>query len=57
MIKVDVKMPKNCQNCPFTYLDTGDDAYWGRNTTNCVFDHSEIVYSDERPEMCPLREV
>lgn len=50
-------MPKNCQNCPFTYEAYGDDYYFSKHTKNCVFDHSEIEYSEERPEMCPLREV
>ena len=59
MIQIDIPMPKSCTECPFTYLDTGDDAYFGSTETRCVLDNSCVVdcLSTERMDDCPLREV
>lgn len=52
------KMPKSCKECPLTYLDTGDDAYFGANERRCVIDDSCIDgMVSERAYDCPLVEV
>lgn len=48
------KMPKTCRECKITYLDTGDDAYFGANVYRCVIDNSEI-YTEGRQYDCPLK--
>jgi hypothetical protein len=51
------KMPKSCKECPLTYRDTGDDAYFGANERRCVIDDSCIDgMTSERPYDCPLVE-
>lgn len=51
------KMPKSCKECPLTYLDTGDDAYFGANERRCVIDDSCIDgMVSERAYDCPLVE-
>ena len=51
------KMPKSCKECPLTYLDTGDDAYFGTNERRCVIDDSCIDgMTSERAYDCPLVE-
>ena len=58
MIGINIKMPKNCKECPFTYEAYGDDYYFSAHTRNCVFDHDKIYESDtERYFDCPLVEV
>lgn len=57
MIRIDMKMPKSCKECPLTYLDCGDDAYFGRNERRCVVDDSCIDGTNERAYDCPLKEV
>lgn len=37
-----INKPKSCRECPLTYLDTGDDYYFGRNERRCVLDNSII---------------
>ena len=54
MIQIDMDMPKSCKECPLTYTDTGDDAYFGTNTERCVFDRSEISHENSRYDDCPL---
>lgn len=51
------KIPNNCKECPLTYLDTGDDAYFGANERRCVIDDSCIDgMVSERAYDCPLVE-
>lgn len=51
------KMPNSCKECPLTYLDTGDDAYFGANERRCVIDDSCIDgMVSERAYDCPLVE-
>lgn len=51
------KMPNSCKECPLTYLDTGDDAYFGSNERRCVIDDSCIdAMVSERAYDCPLVE-
>lgn len=51
------KMPKSCKECPLTYRDTGDDAYFGANERRCVIDDSCIDgMVSERAYDCPLIE-
>lgn len=49
-----LEMPKSCRDCKLTYLDTGDDAYFGVNVQRCIFDDAEAD-TDERYYDCPLR--
>lgn len=50
-------MPKSCKECPLTYLDTGDDAYFGVNEKRCIIDDSCVDgMVSERPCDCPLIE-
>ena len=56
VIITDIDMPKSCMDCPLTYLDCGDDAYFGRNEHRCVFDGSCIEGDrSERQYDCPLK--
>ena len=58
VIITGMDMPENCANCPLTYLDTGDDAYWGLNEYRCVKDNDLIdIHDKERLEDCPLKSV
>ena len=58
VIITDMEMPKSCMACKLTYIDTGDDAYFGRNEHRCVFDGSCIEGErTERQYDCPLKEV
>lgn len=51
------KMPNSCKECPLTYLDTGDDAYFGANERRCVIDDSCVDgMGSERAYDCPLVE-
>ena len=51
------KMPKSCKECPLTYLDTGDDAYFGACERRCVIDDSCVDgMGSERAYDCPLIE-
>lgn len=51
------KMPNSCKECPLTYRDTGDDAYFGANERRCVIDDSCIDgMTSERAYDCPLIE-
>lgn len=51
------KIPNSCKECPLTYLDTGDDAYFGANERRCVIDDSCIDgMVSERAYDCPLVE-
>jgi hypothetical protein len=51
------KMPNSCKECPLTYLDTSDDAYFGANEKRCVIDDSCIDgMVSERAYDCPLIE-
>lgn len=47
-------MPKSCHACPLTYIDYGDDAYYGANTTRCVIDKDTIPHHGKWDE-CPLK--
>ena len=49
-----VDMPKTCKDCKLTYLDTGDDAYYGSPTQRCIFDGAEADVN-ERYYDCPLK--
>lgn len=49
-----IDMPKSCRDCKLTYLDTGDDAYFGVNVQRCIFDDAEAD-TDERYYDCPLK--
>ena len=52
------KMPNSCKECPLTYRDTGDDAYFGANERRCVIDDSCVDgMTSERAYDCPLIEV
>ena len=52
------KMPNSCKECPLTYLDTGNDAYFGANERRCVIDDSCVDgMGSERAYDCPLVEV
>ena len=58
VIITGMDMPENCANCPLTYLDTGDDAYWGLNEYRCVKDNGLIdIHDKERLDDCPLKSV
>lgn len=48
------EMPKSCYSCPLTYIDYGDDAYYGANTTRCVIDKDTIPRHGKWDE-CPLK--
>lgn len=51
------KIPNSCKECPLTYLDTGDDAYFGSNERKCVIDDSCVDgMVSERAYDCPLIE-
>ena len=51
------KMPNSCKECPLTYLDTGDDAYFGANERRCIIDDSCVDgIVSERAYDCPLVE-
>ena len=51
------KMPNSCKECPLTYLDTGDDAYFGANERRCIIDDSCVNgIVSERAYDCPLVE-
>lgn len=49
-----IDMPNNCEECKLTYLDTGDDAYYGCPIRRCIFDGAEAD-ANERYYDCPLR--
>ena len=49
-----LEMPKSCKDCKLTYLDTGDDAYFGVNVQRCIFDDADAD-TDERYYDCPLK--
>ena len=49
-----IEMPKSCRDCKLTYLDTGDDAYFGVNVQRCIFDDADAD-TDERYYDCPLK--
>lgn len=49
-----IDMPKSCKDCKLTYLDTGDDAYYGSPIQRCIFDGAEVD-ADERYYDCPLK--
>ena len=53
MLLVDIKMPRNCYECPFSDEDRrcGDSC----NLTNPAKDIFDFRAS--RPEWCPLKEV
>lgn len=51
-----VDMPNECDGCPLTYIDYGDDAYYGANTTRCVIDKDEIPIHGKWDE-CPLKQM
>lgn len=48
------EMPKSCHACPLTYIDYGDDAYYGASTTRCVIDKDTIPL-DGKWDECPLK--
>ena len=48
------EMPNSCSACPLTYIDYGDDAYYGANTTRCVIDKDTIPHHGKWDE-CPLK--
>ena len=51
------KMPNSCKECPLTYLDTGDDAYFGANERRCINNDSCVDgIVSERAYDCPLVE-
>lgn len=51
------KMPNSCKECPLTYLDRGDDAYFGAYERRCVIDDSCVDgMVSERAYDCPLIE-
>lgn len=52
MIQIDMKMPKDCRNCPFT-------AYIQPEEYHCVITNKNIwfVPQGERDLICPLQEV
>ena len=51
------KIPNSCKECPLTYLDTGDDAYFGAYERRCVIDDSCVDgMASERAYDCPLVE-
>ena len=51
------KIPNSCKECPLTYLDTGDDAYFGSYERICVIDNSCVDgIVSERAYDCPLVE-
>ena len=50
-------MPNSCKECPLTYLDAGDDAYFGANERRCIIDDSCVDgMGSERAYDCPLVE-
>lgn len=49
-------MPNSCHACPLTYIDYGDDAYYGANTTRCVIDKDTIPHHGKWDE-CPLKDL
>ena len=56
VILTGVEIPKSCMDCPLTFLDTGDDAYFGKNVYRCVIDGCAIDISCyERAYGCPLK--
>ena len=58
MIGIDIEMPKSCTVCPLTYLDTGDDPYFGGCERRCVIDNSSVEgMTKKRWDDCPLSEV
>ena len=57
VIVTGIDMPKNCKECELTFLDTGDDAYFGTNCNRCIYDYAEICHDDKRWDDCPLRSV
>ena len=48
------EMPNSCHACPLTYIDYGDDAYYGANTIRCVIDKDTIPHHGKWDE-CPLK--
>ena len=57
MIQIDMKMPKSCRECPFSYIrpyrrGIECKALKRNNRISRV-----IYYLDEKPERCPLKEV
>lgn len=48
------EMPNSCHACPLTYIDYGDDAYYGANTTRCVID-KDTIPRHGRWDECPLK--
>ena len=50
------EMPNSCYACPLTYIDYGDDAYYGANTTRCVIDKDTIPHHGKWDE-CPLKDL
>lgn len=48
------EMPRSCRDCKLTYLDKGDDAYFGVNVQRCIFDDADAD-TDERYYDCPLK--
>ena len=51
------KIPNSCKECPLTYLDKGDDAYFGAYEKRCVIDDSCVDgMASERAYDCPLVE-
>ena len=58
VIVTGMGIPKNCASCDLTYLDTGDDAYFGTNEHRCVVDDSVIdCNTSEREYDCPLKSI
>lgn len=58
VIVTGMGIPKNCASCDLTYLDTGDDAYFGANEYRCVIDDSIIdCNASDRAYDCPLKSV
>lgn len=58
VIVTGMDMPGKCADCKLTYLDTGDDAYFGANEYRCVIDDSVIDCNvSEKAYDCPLKSV
>jgi hypothetical protein len=55
VIITNMDMPKSCKECNLTYLDSGDDAYFGSTERRCVIDGSCIDGISERAYDCPLK--
>ena len=54
MIRIDMEMPKTCEDCQFLDFYLGTDRLICKVTDDDAEDDEDFDHTQERPDWCPL---